>query len=130
MRRTRKATPATTEAIDQFCAAFDDLFARYEERRALRQYLIGLLLPREHNKTLVELASIVPGTNRQALHHFLHDAPWDGEALNRRRLAHWLAHPYLGPHAGVVLMMDGTGDTKSGHRIVLTAPPHLGSMWP
>ena len=76
MRRPRKPTPPTTEAIDQFCAAFDDLFARYEERRALRQYLIGLLLPREHNKTLVELASIVPGANRQALHHFLHDAPW------------------------------------------------------
>ena len=57
MRRPRKPTPPTTEAIDQFCAAFDDLFGRYEERRALRQYLIGLLLPREHNKTLVELAS-------------------------------------------------------------------------
>jgi hypothetical protein len=75
MRRPRKPTPPTTEAIDMFCAAFDDLFGRYEERRALRQYLIGLLLPREHNKTLVELASIVPGANRQALHHFLHDAP-------------------------------------------------------
>src|SRR5262249_26653577 len=75
MRRPRKPTPPTTEAIDAFCASFDDLFARYEERRALRQYLIGLLLPREHNKTLVELAAIVPDTNRQALHHFLHDAP-------------------------------------------------------
>lgn len=50
---------------------------------ALRQYLIGLLLPREHNKTMVELASIVPGANRKALHHFLHDAPWDAETLNR-----------------------------------------------
>ena len=86
MRRPRKPTPPTTEAIDQFCASFDDLFGRYEERRALRQYLIGLLLPREHNETLVELAAIVPGANRQALHHFLHDAPWDAEALNRRRL--------------------------------------------
>ena len=34
-------------------------------------------MPREHNKTLVELAGIVPGSPRQALHHFLHDAPWD-----------------------------------------------------
>jgi hypothetical protein len=39
MRRPRKPTPPTTEAIDQFCAAFDDLFARYEERRAQRLYL-------------------------------------------------------------------------------------------
>jgi hypothetical protein len=28
---------------------------------ALRQYLIGLLLPREHNKTLTVLAALVPG---------------------------------------------------------------------
>jgi hypothetical protein len=61
MPTARKPTPPTSEAIDQFCAPFDDLFGRYEERQALRQYLIGLLLPRDHNKTLVELASFVPG---------------------------------------------------------------------
>jgi SRSO17 transposase len=128
MRRPRKPTPPTTEAIDTFCASFDDLFVRFEERRALRQYLIGLLLPREHNKTLVELASIVPGANRQALHHFLHDAPWDAEALNRRRLECWQAHPYLGPHAGGVLIVDETGDPKRGHRIVLAAQQYLGKL--
>jgi SRSO17 transposase len=79
MATTRKPTAPTTAAIDQFCAQFDGLFVRFEERTALRQYLIGLLLPREHNKTLVELAAIVPGARRQALHHFLHDAPWDAE---------------------------------------------------
>ncbi len=117
MPTPRKPTVPTTEAIDQFCAQFDDLFGRYEERQALRQYLIGLLLPREHNKTLVELASIVPGARRQALHHFLHDAPWDGEALNQRRLQLWQAHPFLGPHAAGVLIVDETGDPKRG-------PPH------
>jgi SRSO17 transposase len=128
MRRPRKPTAPTTEAIDQFCAFFDDLFGRYEERRALRQYLIGLLLPREHNKTLVELASIVPEGNRQALHHFMHDAPWDAEALNRRRLERWQGHPYLGPHAGGVLIVDETGDPKRGHRIVLAAQQYLGKL--
>jgi len=128
MRRPRKPTPPTTEAIDRFCAAFDDRFGRFEERRALRQYLIGLLLPREHNKTLVELAAIVPGANRQAVHHFMHDAPWDAEALNRRRLARWQAHPYLGPHAGGVLILDETGDPKRGHRIVLAAQQYLGKL--
>ena len=106
MPTPRKPTSSTTEAIDQFCAHFDDLLPRYEERTALRQYLIGLLLPREHNKTLVELGAIVPGADRQRLHHFLHDAPWDAEALNRRRLAQWQAHPYLGPHAQGVLIVD------------------------
>jgi SRSO17 transposase len=128
MPTARKPTVPTTEAIDTFCAHFDDLFARYEERTALRQYLIGLLLPREHNKTLVELAAIVPGVRRQALHHFLHDAPWDAEALNRRRLEQWQAQPVLGPHAGGVLIVDETGDPKRGSHIVLAAQQYLGKL--
>jgi SRSO17 transposase len=128
MPTPRKPTVPTTEAIDQYCAHFDDLFARYEERTALRQYLIGLLLPREHNKTLVELAAIVPGARRQALHHFMHDAPWDAAALNRRRLQQWRAHPVLGPHAQGVLIVDETGDPKRGHRIVLAAQQYLGKL--
>jgi SRSO17 transposase len=126
MPTPRKPTPPTTEAIDAFCSGFDDLFCRSQEREAFRQYLIGLLLPREHNKTVVELAAIVPRADRQALHHFMHDAPWDAEALNRRRLERWQAHPYLGPHAGGVLIVDETGDPKRGHRIVLAAQQYLG----
>src|SRR5688572_9494027 len=102
MATPRKPTPPTAEAIDAFCAQFDDLFCRLAERTALRQYLIGLLLPREHNKTLTVQASLVPGAERQRLHHFLHDAPWDQEALNRRRLDLWRAHPALGPHTNGV----------------------------
>jgi SRSO17 transposase len=109
MPTPRKPTAPTTAAIDAFCAQFDGLFGRYEERTALRHYLIGLLLPREHNKTVVELAAIVPGANRQQLHHFMHDAPWDAEALNRRRLQLWQAHPELRPHGEGVLILDETG---------------------
>lgn len=58
MATKRKATDPTTEAIDQFSAQFDDLFSRRSARQALRQYLIGLLLPREHNKALTALASL------------------------------------------------------------------------
>lgn len=61
MPTPRKPTAPTAEAIDQFCSAFDPLFPRREEREAFRHYLIGLLLPREHNKTVVELAALVPG---------------------------------------------------------------------
>jgi DDE superfamily endonuclease len=128
MPTARKPTPPSTEAIDTFCAHFDDLFGRYEERTALRHYLIGLLLPREHNKTVVELAAIVPGANRQQLHHFMHDAPWDAEALNRRRLQLWQAHPDLRPHGEGVLIRDETGDPKRGHRIVLASQQYLGKL--
>jgi SRSO17 transposase len=128
MPTPRKPTSPTTEAIDQFCAHFDDLLPRYEERQALRQYLIGLLLPREHNKTLVELGAIVPGADRQRLHHFLREAPWDAAALNQRRLHLWQAHPLLAPHGGGVLIVDETGDPKRGHRIVLAAQQYLGKL--
>jgi SRSO17 transposase len=128
MPTPRKPTAPTTAALDAFCAQFDDLFARDEERRALRQYLIGLLLPREHNKTVVELAAIVPGAERQALHHVLREAPWDADALNRRRLELWQAHPVRAPHGGGVLIVDETGDPTRGHRIVLAAQQYLGKL--
>jgi SRSO17 transposase len=124
----RKPTAATTEAVDRFCAQYDDLFGRLAERTALRQYLMGLLLPREHNKTLTVLAALVPGAERQRLHHFVHEAPWDSAALNRRRLALWQADPTLAPHGGGVLIVDETGDRKRGHGIALAALQYIGKL--
>src|ERR671938_174479 len=124
----RKPTRPTVEAIDEYCAQFDDLFSRRAAREALRQYLIGLLLPREHNKTLTVLAALVPGAERQRLHHFLQDAPWDAQELNRQRLALWQAHPVLGPHAGGALIIDETGDRKRGQGIVLAAQQWIGKL--
>ncbi len=46
--------------------ALDDPFAARNRaaREAFRQYLIGLLLPREHNQTLTVLAALAPGAER------------------------------------------------------------------
>jgi hypothetical protein len=128
MATSRKPTAPTAEAIDRFCGHFDDLFCRLAERTAVRHYLIGLLLPRERNKTLTELAALVPGADRQRLHHFLHDAPWDPDALNARRLDLWRQHPGLGPHPNGVLIVDETGDRKRGQGIVLAAQQYLGKL--
>lgn len=128
MATSRKPTAPTAEAIDRFCGHFDDLFARLAERTALRQYLIGLLLPRERNKTLTELAAVVPGADRQRLHHFLHDAPWDSAALNARRVELWRQNPELGPHGNGVLIIDETGDPKRGRGIVLASQQYIGKL--
>jgi SRSO17 transposase len=128
MATPRKPTMPTTDAIDTFCAQFDDLFNRRAARQAFRHYLIGLLLPREHNKTMTVLASLVPGSDRQQLHHFLHDAPWDTAALNERRLALWQAHPTLRPHGRGVLIVDETGDRKRGHGIPFAAQQYIGKV--
>lgn len=135
MATPRKPTQPTTEAIDLFCAYFDDLFCRRTERQCLREYLIALLLPREHNKTLTVLASLISpshavSANRQRLHHFLHDhdAPWDEQALNRRRLALWQADKMLAPHDQGVLIIDEIGDPKRGHGIPLAAQQYIGKL--
>jgi SRSO17 transposase len=128
MATPRKPTHATTDAIDQFCARFDDLFNRRAARQAFRHYLIGLLLPREHNKTMTVLASLVPGGNRQQLHHFLHDAPWDVQAMNARRLQIWQEHPTLRPHGRGVLIVDEMGDRKRGHGIPFAAQQYIGKV--
>lgn len=78
--------------------------------------------------TLTVLAALVPGAERQRLHHFLHDAPWDAEALNRRRLQAWQANPALAPHAEGVLIVDETGDRKRGNNIVLAANQYIGKL--
>jgi len=113
MATPRKPTAPTAEAVDRFCGQFDDLFCRLAERSAFRHYVIGLLLPRERNKTLTELAALVPGADRQRLHHFLHDAPWDPDALGARRVALWRRYPDLGPHGNGVLIIDETGDANA-----------------
>jgi DDE superfamily endonuclease len=128
MATPRKPTNPTAQAIDRFCAQFDDLYCRVSERQAFRQYLIGLLLPREHNKTLTVLSSLVPGANRQRLHHFVHDSPWDCDAVNARRLSLWQQHRALGPHPDGVLIVDETGDRKRGHGIELAANQYIGKL--
>lgn len=78
--------------------------------------------------TLTVLASLVPGADRQRLHHSLHDAPWDAGALNRRRLELWKSRPGLAPRAGGVLIADETGDRKRGRKIALAANQYIGKL--
>lgn len=71
--------------IETFLAHFDDLFKNDIERRRARQYVVGLLMSGS-NKTMTEMARHIVGANNQSLHHFLAQAPWDPDALNRRRV--------------------------------------------
>src|SRR5260370_25068734 len=48
--------------LDQYAQAFDDLFHTPIQRRRFRDYLAGLLLPRERTKTLTALAGAEPIT--------------------------------------------------------------------
>ena len=49
-----------TGPLEGYAARFDDLFRRLAQRRGFREYLAGLLTPRDRNKTLTALAGAEP----------------------------------------------------------------------
>src|SRR5258707_7598885 len=101
--------------LDQYAQAFDDLFHTPIQRRRFREYLQGLLLPRDRNKTLTALAGAEPVAGAQAapvqrLQFFLSESTWDAEAVNARRLELLFADPATRPHrAGLPILDDNSG---------------------
>jgi hypothetical protein len=75
------------------------------QRRGFREYLAGLLAPRERNKTLTALAGAEPVTGAQhpavqRLQFFLSESRGDADQVNARRLELLLADPATAPHGG------------------------------
>src|SRR5438034_10963458 len=101
----RRLCPVAPGPLEEYAARFDDLFGRLAQRRGFRQYLTGLLAPRDRNKTLTALAGAEPiiGAQHpavQQLQFFLSESTWDHEQVNARRLELLLADPATAPHAG------------------------------
>src|SRR2546428_6165039 len=121
--------PAAPGPLEDYAARFDDLFSRLAQRRGFREYLAGLLAPRDRNKTLTALAGAEPVTGAQhpavqRLQFFLSESRWDPEQVNARRLELLLAAPATAPHDAGVLVIDDSGDRKDG-----TKTPHAGHQW-
>src|SRR5438132_10115841 len=124
-----KPCPVAPGPLEGYAARFDDLFGSLAQRRGFRDYLAGLLAPRDRNKTLTALAGAEPVTGAQhpavqRLQFFLSESRWDAEKVNARRLELLLADPATAPHGGGVLVIDDSGDRKDG---VKTA--HVGRHW-
>ena len=110
---------------------FDDLFTHIAQRRGFREYLAGLLAPRERNKTLTALAGAEPVTGSklpavQRLQFFLSESVWEPEAVNARRLELLRADPATAPHGGGVLVIDDSGDRKDGTKTAHVGREYLG----
>jgi SRSO17 transposase len=124
--------PPIPDPLEAYATQFDDLFPRASQREGFRQYLAGLLLPAERNKTLTALANAEPviGAQRpsvQRLQWFLSESTWDAAAVTARRLALLRADPGTAPHAGGVLIIDETGDRKDGERTAHVGRQYLGN---
>lgn len=124
--------PPLPVPLETYAAQFDDLFTRASQRAAFRQYLAGLLLPAERNKTLTALANAEPvlGAQRpgvQRLQWFLSESTWDAAAITARRQALLRADPATAPHPDGVLLIDETGDRKDGDQTAHVGRQYLGN---
>jgi hypothetical protein len=127
----RRPCPAAPGPLEGYAARFDDLFTRVAQRRGFREYLAGLLAPRERNKTLTALAGAEPVTGAQhpavqRLQFFLSESRWDPERVNDRRLELLRADPATAPHDAGVLVVDDSGDRKDGTRTAHVGRQYLG----
>ena len=125
----RRPCPAAPGPLEGYAARFDDLFGSLAQRRGFREYLAGLLAPRDRNKTLTALAGAEPVTGAQhpavqRLQFFLSESRWDPDQVNARRLELLLADPATAPHGGGVLVIDDSGDRKDGAKTA-----HVGHQW-
>jgi SRSO17 transposase len=115
--------------LEDYAARFDEVFSRLAQRRGFREYLTGLLAPRDRNKTLTCLAGAEPieGAQHaavQRLQYFLSESTWDSDKVNARRLELLLGAAATAPHGRGVLAIDDSGDRKDGTRTA-----HVGRQW-
>jgi hypothetical protein len=130
---TRRPCPPAPGPLEDYARHFDPLLKSLAQRRGLRDYLQGLLLPRDRNKTLTALADaepIVGAQHRQVqrLQWFLSESTWDHQRVNQRRIGLLQADAATAPHKRGVLVIDDTGDRKDGRHTAHVARQYLGSV--
>jgi DDE superfamily endonuclease len=130
---TRRPCPPAPGPLEGYATRFDPLLASVAQRRGFRDYLQGLLLPRDRNKTLTGLAGAEPITGAQhrevqRLQWFLSESAWDHEVVNDRRVRLLCEDPATAPNDRGVLVLDDTGDRQNGTATAHVARQYLGSV--
>src|SRR2546430_16649192 len=110
-----KPCPAAPGPLEGYAARFDDLFTHVAQRRGFRDYLAGLLAPRDRNKTLTALAGAEPvaGAGHRAvqrLQFFLSESRGDPEKVNAPRVELLAAGTATAPRQGGGLVVGDNGD--------------------
>jgi DDE superfamily endonuclease len=122
----RRPCPPAPGPLEDYAVRFDDLFGSLAQRRGFRDYLLGLLLPRDRNKTLTGLAGAEPITGAQhrevqRLQWFLTESSWDHQQVNERRVQLLCKDPATAPHDAGVLVSTTPVTARTAR-----PPP----MWP
>ncbi len=129
----RLPCPPAPGPLEEYAESFDELFSTLAQRRGFREYLQGLLLPKDRNKTLTALAGTEPivgaqGAPVQRLQFFLSESGWDVDGVNARRLQLLREDLASRPHEDGVLIIDESGDRKDGNKTAYVAHQYLSSV--
>src|SRR5437762_13602937 len=116
-----KPCPRAPGPLEEYAARFDDLFTHVAQRRGMREYLAGLLAPRDRNKTLTALAGAEPVAGAghpavQRLQFFLSESRWGLECGNARRPGLLAADPATAPPEAGGLGIDDRRGRKDGEK--------------
>jgi len=118
---------AMPKAFENWCQKFDDVFTRGSQQEHFRTYLAGLL-GEGHRKNIWVIASQTVGVSYFNLHHFLHDSPWNAQALNDRRIDLIWHHRQTRPKRDFRLIIDDSGHRKSGSATDGVARQYIGQV--
>src|SRR5215469_17736317 len=121
------------EPLEEYVKHFDTLLGKSNQREGFRQYVEGLLLPSERDKTLTELVNTEPVVGAQLpraqkLQWFLSESDWDERAVQQQRLRLLLEDPSTAPTKQGVLVIDETGDRKAGHQTAHVGRQYLANI--
>ncbi len=129
----RKETTIAPEPLEEYIRPFDGLFEKWNQREGFRQYLEGLLLPTERNKTLTGLANTEPVVGAQHRHAqflqwLLSESDWDERTVQQQRLSMLLEDPLTAPTGHGVLVIDEHADRKAGTHMAHVGRQYLGNL--
>jgi SRSO17 transposase len=130
---SRREIAKAPAPLEEYCKHFDPLLSRSNQRESFRQYLEGLLLPSERNKTLTGLVNTEPFVGAQLpraqkLQGFLSESAWDERAVQAEPLKLLREETATTPNDQGVLVIDETGDRKTGHKTAHVGRQYLGSV--
>jgi len=117
----------TPEFLEKFFGKFDDLFNRPNQKEQFRQYSTGLLSEIKR-KNIQAICEHTIDSRYQAMHHFVHDSPWDEKELNHRRVKILADNRQTKSREDGYLMIDDTGNPKSGTATFATQRQYIGSI--
>jgi SRSO17 transposase len=113
--------------VRSFADRFDPVFNRPVQKARFCQYLTALLLQTERRNTH-GIERLVAGTDDQAIHHFLANAPWDHDELNELRVRVLNTCPQTRSRPDGVLFLDDSGSPRRGTKIANTKRQYIGQL--